>query len=262
MILDFIKKEKMKMKRRRIIRIIQKNCAWIITGLTFLGVIMSNILKFIEYLTSEVYFYYYGLDHNLYNYSDKNYIYNLCLSIIFLVAFAFLLYCIKQIIDDIKCNRNVNKTNVANILIIIISNIYLVFKYCYNLNYFYKIINFIIFIIFEIIVSIITFKEDDNKYKNKEKKEIVINYFKSLIFIIILWIFCNSGRTIMNLKSVKKYMIINDNKVIVYSNNDYYITLDCRIKNNNLIIYKGHQEKIDNTNIYSISKTFDDVKLK
>lgn len=64
--------------------IIQKNYAWIIAGLTFLGVIVSNVLKFIEFITGQTYFLYFGIDHNLYNYSDKNFIYELCLSIIFI----------------------------------------------------------------------------------------------------------------------------------------------------------------------------------
>ena len=48
----------------------------------------------------------------------------------------------------------------------------------------------------------------------------------------------------------------------MYSNNDYYITLDCDIKDNNLTIYKGRQEKIDNKNVYTVSKTFEKVELK
>ena len=41
-------------------KIIRENYAWIIAILTLGTVIVSNILKFIEYLTSLTYFQYYG----------------------------------------------------------------------------------------------------------------------------------------------------------------------------------------------------------
>ena len=141
-----------------------------------------------------------------------------------------------------------------------------------------KVLNFIFFVVFEIVASNLVFKSENNKKEKKQKNqkekikngnviketksEVVINYVKSLIFVTIIWIFCNSARVILNLELLKQYRIINDNKVIVYSNNDYYITLDCDIMNNELIIYKGHQEKINNTNVYSISKKFDKVTIK
>ena len=53
-----------------------------------------------------------------------------------------------------------------------------------------------------------------------------------------------------------------NNKVIVYSTTDYYLTLDCDIDNNELIIYKGSQEKIDNNNIKSQLTKFNKVEIK
>ena len=84
-----VKKDiKQEQENIKLIEVIQKNYAWIIAGLTFLGVIVSNVLRFIEYITSKAYFLYFGIDYNLYNYSDKNFIYELCLSIIFILAFV------------------------------------------------------------------------------------------------------------------------------------------------------------------------------
>ena len=51
----------------------------IIGVLTFLGLICFNILKFIEYIEAQFYFDYYGLNINLYKYSDQGFIYGLCL---------------------------------------------------------------------------------------------------------------------------------------------------------------------------------------
>ena len=119
-------------------KIIRENYAWIIAILTLGTVIVSNILKFIEYLTSLTYFQYYGLDHNLYNYYDKNFIYSICLSVVFLIAFGFLLYCMKEIKDDFK-----NNLTLKNISIIVLANLYLTIVYCSNLSNTYKLINFV-----------------------------------------------------------------------------------------------------------------------
>lgn len=239
-------------------KIIRENYAWIIAILTLGTVIVSNILKFIEYLTSLTYFQYYGLDHNLYNYYDKNFIYSICLSVVFLIAFGFLLYCIKEIKDDFK-----NNLTLKNISIIVLANLYLTIVYCSNLSNTYKLINFVAFILLEYISSIFIFKKnDDQKVNKKNRKKFIIDYFKSLVFLIILLILCNSARLYINLQSLTNYRIINDNKVIVYSTNNYYITLDCEINDNQLTIYKGRQEKIENNNIKSQLTKFNKVEIK
>lgn len=239
-------------------KIIRENYAWIIAILTLGTVIVSNILKFIEYLTSLTYFQYYGLDHNLYNYYDKNFIYSICLSVVFLIAFGFLLYCMKEIKDDFK-----NNLTLKNISIIVLANLYLTIVYCSNLSNTYKLINFVAFILLEYISSIFIFKKnDDQKVNEKNRKKFIIDYFKSLVFLIILLILCNSARLYVNLQSLTNYRIINDNKVIVYSTNNYYITLDCEINDNQLTIYKGSQEKIENNNIKSQLTKFNKVEIK
>lgn len=239
-------------------KIIRENYAWIIAILTLGTVIVSNILKFIEYLTSLTYFQYYGLDHNLYNYYDKNFIYSICLSVVFLIAFGFLLYCMKEIKDDFK-----NNLTLKNISIIVLANLYLTVVYCSNLSNTYKLINFVAFILLEYISSIFIFKKnDDQKVNKKNRKKFIIDYFKSLVFLIILLILCNSARLYINLQSLTNYRIINDNKVIVYSTNNYYITLDCEINDNQLTIYKGSQEKIENNNIKSQLTKFNKVEIK
>ena len=50
--------------------------------------------------------------------------------------------------------------------------------------------------------------------------------------------------------------------MIVYSTNNYYIALDCEINDNQLTIYKGSQEKIENNNIKSQLTKFNKVEIK
>lgn len=248
-------------KETSITKVIQNNYAWIIAGLTFFGVIVSNVLKFIEFITSETYFWYFGIDHNLYNYSDKNFIYGLCLSIIFILAFVSVFYCFKQIGENIKKKKWLKWENLINTSLILISNLYIIITTPGQQNLISIIITVVILIIFEFIMSLIFFKKEKESTQEQLKRDL-INYIKVLPFIIIFLIIMNSSRIYLNLTYQKQYKIINDNRVIVYSTNDYYITLDCDINNNEIVIYNGSQEKIENNNVKSQLTKFNKVEMK
>ena len=55
--------------------------------------------------------------------------------------------------------------------------------------------------------------------------------------------------------------MIDNNTVIIYTNEDYYLTLNCEVIKDKIKIYKGTQKKIDNNNIYSEVKKYKDVEL-
>lgn len=59
----------------------------------------------------------------------------------------------------------------------------------------------------------------------------------------------------------KTYRIVDNDKVIVYTTENYYLTLNCEIENNVLIIYQGSQTKIDNKDIESKLIKFKDIKI-
>ncbi|MBE6146487.1 MAG: hypothetical protein E7171_07695 [Firmicutes bacterium] len=123
--------------------------------------------------------------------------------------------------------------------------------------------SFIIFIITEIILSILVFKKlpvDNNQVINK--KEIIIETFKKLSFFIILLIISIGIRTYSVLALKNNYRVIKNEKIIVYSTIDYYITLDCETKDDELTIYKGTQEKIDTENVYSKLNKYNKIIIK
>ena len=251
-------------EKNSIVNVIKENYGWVIAVITVIGIVILNIFRFVEYINALFYFNYYGIDINLYKYYDQNFLYSLCLSIIFIIAFAFLLYCFKQIVDNIKNKKYFCKQNFINILLIILSNMYLVISTgTQQMNLLSYIVSFIIFIITEIILSILVFKKlsvDNNQVINK--KEIIIESFKKLSFFIILLILSIGIRTYSVLSLKNNYRVINNEKIIVYSTIDYYITLDCEINNNELTIYKGTQEKIDTENVYSKLNEFNKIILK
>lgn len=251
-------------EKNSIVNVIKENYGWVIAVITVIGIVILNIFRFVEYINALFYFNYYGIDINLYKYYDQNFLYSLCLSIIFIIAFVFLLYCFKQIVDNIKNKKYICKQNFINILLIILSNMYLVIStVTQQMNLLSYIVSFIIFIITEIILSILVFKKlpvDNNQVINK--KEIIIETFKKLSFFIILLIISIGIRTYSVLALKNNYRVIKNEKIIVYSTIDYYITLDCETKDDELTIYKGTQEKIDTENVYSKLNKYNKIIIK
>lgn len=103
----------------------------------------------------------------------------------------------------------------------------------------------------------------DKKEKNKTyEANNLPNVLKIIPFYLILLIFLFLTSYGLNIAMNKSYRIIDNDKVIAYATNDYYLVLDCEIKDNKLTIYKGKQAKINNENIVSELINFDEVNLK
>lgn len=230
----------------------------IIGVITFFVLIAFNCLKFVEYIDAIFYFNYYGLDINLYKISDQGFIYNICVSIIFLLALSSLLFCIKQILDNIKIGEQFWKKNWNNLILIIISNVFIVLVLASKLTTIKFLLMFIFITMIEILISLITFK----KIKNNVKELPIIELIKLIPFLLIVTIMLLGLNVITNIKLIKNYRITEENKVIVYSNNDYYLTLDCKIEKDKLIIYKGKQNKTNTDNVRSELIKFDKVEIK
>ncbi len=100
------------------------------------------------------------------------------------------------------------------------------------------------------------------KSKQEDTIKSIINYIKVIPFYLFLIILLFSYVYIKSLNKINTYRIINDDKVIVYTTSNYYVILDCDIKNDELIIYKGSQMKINNENIETKLMDFNKVKLR
>ena len=243
----------------KIFKFMQKNYGWIVAVITGISVVMSFILRFIKYMYSIYYFSYYGLSYELFNSNELGFLYNFGFSILVLLCFGSLMYCYIQFFNIKKMKL---KTILCNIFLILISNIIIVASTNVKYSIWQYILNVIGLIIVEIIASVV-FLKMDKKEKNQENNLYDFkNSLKILPFYLFLLIFTfllsYSSEIILN----KSYRIINSDKVIVYTTSDYYLTLDCEIKDDKLIIYKGKQAKISNENIASELINFDEVNLK
>lgn len=247
-------------KIQKITNVIQENHTWVIALIAILGAFCLNISKFTEFLQAKVTFSYYGLDMGLYKYNDLNFFYEFCLSLIIISVFISMLCCGKQIRDNIKNKKYLNKTNGNNILTLFVSNIVLLFTTGAKLNWIGYFFNSVFLIIIEIFISYIVFKEPSEKIQTL--KEFFVDLCKKVPFLLVFLILYFCIVTYANISSKKEYRIINDNTVIVYSNNDYFLALDCEVNDDILIIHKGTQNKIVNTNVYSKLKKFDEIKVE
>ncbi len=263
--IDNVQIDKNKINTYHIVNIIKENCTWVIEILTFLGLITKALLKFVEHITSELYFSYYGLNHNLYNYSDKGFIYDLLISIIFVLALLSVLLCFEQLKNKFKSKKIICLENFENVILIIISNLYIIKTTPEKVNINEIIILMIVLIIIEFIISYMFFKKiknaDNNSIDREQLKKMFINYIKLIPYIMILLIITNGARIYMKLQYQKEYNVIAKNKAVVYATNDYYLTLDCNINGDKIVIYRGSQEKIDNNNIKTELIEFDKVEI-
>lgn len=245
----------------KIFKFMQKNYGWIVAVITGISVVTSFILRFIKYMYSIYYFSYYGLSYELFNSNELGFLYNFGFSILVLLCFGSLMYCYIQLFNVKKMKLKL-KTILCNIFLILISNIIIVASTNVEYSIWQYILNVIGLIIVEIIASIV-FLKMDKKEKSKENDLYDFkNSLKILPFYLFLLIFTfilsYSSEIILN----NSYRIINSDKVIAYTTSDYYLTLDCEIKDNKLTIYKGKQAKISNENIISELINFDEVNLK
>lgn len=244
-----------------IMSIMKENYTWIIGVLTFLGIMVNKVLELIEHITSQVYFSYYGLNRNLYNYTDKGFIYDLVVSIIFMLAFISIFICIKQLKEQMGKGRIINLENLRNVGLIVLSNLFIDKTISEEINCF-KIITLILIEIIFFYVSTKEFKTTKQRINFRDNLKTIMNYIKIIPCFVILMIILYSCSTFLKLQNRTYYNIIDNNKVVVYTSNDYYLTLDCDINGDEILIHKGKQEKIGNNNIKTQLTKFSKVQIQ
>ena len=241
---------------------INKYYAMIIALFSAAVVIMSCIFRYIEYLKSEFYFDYYGLNQHLYKYGDQGFMFYLCTGLIFILPIFSSILLFKE---NLKAEKIMSAKGIFNLIVLAIYNFFLV-----NIGFRIFLVNIGFDIssrcIQHITIASVTITEASlvaikPKVTLKQAVYFIIKYIFVIVFayIAILYLVTSS-----ELKNNKIYNIIENNKAVVYTTNDYYIALDCKIdeKNNKLILYKGKQTKILTNDITTEQRIFKKVVLK
>lgn len=249
--------------RRKILELIQKNYSWVIATLTSLGILMTFVLKFIKYINSKIYFSYFDIAYELFDKNELNNLYDIYLSIILLSCLMSLLYCYIELFN-IKDKKNKIKTIFSNVLLIMISNIFIATSINNDGLLKYSIISVIILIVSELIVAFILNKNIKKESKKTNQNNNLLDSLKLAPFYILICLILITINPLLNFAEKKTYRIIENNKVIVYSTKEYSIILNCDIdaEKNKLVIYTGEQTIIDAKKVLSINKKFDEVEMK
>jgi len=249
----YMKQEKLKL--------IQDNYGWVLAIVTGLGVFFSFCLKFLNYLYSKIEFSYYGLDYGMYVTEDIGIIFNFCLTILFALCFYSLCYCYYQIFKMIKNKKCEVKLLLENIILILLSNGYIIFSSGIKISLLQAVIELFILFVLEFIMTIVVCKRINKEVKETDDTNEFLNYLKKLPFVVLLLIFLFLLSHTFSFVNNKEFRIIDDNKVIVYTTKEYYLLLDCEITEKKIKIYKGTQTKIDNINVESKLINFKKVNI-
>lgn len=158
------------------LKFIQDNYGWIVAIITGIGVIFTFILKFINYLYSKIKFSYYGLDYGMYIVEDTGIIYNFCFSILLILCFYSLCYCYYQIFKICKKKEQNKSMLIENILIILLSNIFIISCSGYSISWKTALLEFFILVILEIIMTIIISKMISKEIKEEKFSQNYLNY--------------------------------------------------------------------------------------
>lgn len=244
-------------KNKKLFDFLQKNYGWFIAVFTGIGFIILNIFKFIEYVTANIYFSHYGLDINLYKYGDMNVFYELAFSLIIMISMWSIFFCMNEIMKNIKEKHLDIKKLISDIAIICFNSIWVMAFINADFNW----ENFLTVFIAEIICALFFYKSNNNDNSINMKQDF-LTYMKKLPTIVIILIILFAVQVVIKINNLSGFRTIDDNKVIVYSNNEYYLTLDCEVKESEIIIHKGTQNKMPNDNISSKYKKYENVKIK
>lgn len=231
--------------RENFIKFLQKNITWIASICTGIAFIVSALFRLIDYFYGRVFYNFYGLDFVLY---EKNYnLVSIILSV-FLIGMIFtivirLLEDKNGLVKNSFCNTIIEKIILPFLLNIMM--IYLVSNCGLLINFLSSII---LYFIQRMLVKFFYPVVDDEI----EKGEFKLNDGVILILVIIFYIAFFQFFVESNLKNKEEYRILDENRVVVDVNKDYYITLKYEIdEEETMHIKRGTQELIENKNIES-----------
>ena len=243
----------------------QKNTGWIISIFTSFAIIVTFILKLIKYTYSRIYFNYFGINYSFFNVNELDFLYTFSFSILYIILLFSIFHLFLEVFEVFRGGllKKEYKKVAFDIAIIVFSNALCAFPIASKFMFKTYVVKIIEFMLIEFFISYLFFRKEKKSSHviNSIKDEIA--YLIKLLFVYFCFMFASCFALYgYELKHIKSYNIIEDNKVIVYSTNDYYVALNCKISGDELIIYKGEQTKLDNNNVNSKIIEFDKVTIK
>lgn len=249
--------------------LLRKNYGWFFALFPAIGF----LLLFSNYFNMMVRFKTFGLNFEFISNSGSGIVFKYFVNLMAFFTVIFASFCKYQNKKN-KVSKNEKRVNSFIIILscffimILLSFYYIPMYFDINtvivmivVNIIYLIINYIMVIFYYLMLKPIFGDLYDLK-KSLLKKVLPIIYIFKVIFLSIIGlviIFFLINRLSISLE--KNYYIIGEEQVIVYTSSDYYLTLECVITDDKLIIYRNTQNKISSNNTETKYRTFKDVKI-
>lgn len=246
---------------------ILKNPKFLTALIGVLGVGFFNIAKFVEYFVAYIKFNYYGIDIGFYQYSTSSFIVNFLVSIFIVCGVGLCFYCCNKILGCFRVKKIKWQEILEDFILLVAINLVYIYVYA-NFdtgNNIANILTYTLYIILLIIVeAFISFFLKKSRATTSESAipYDILELIKSIMLLICIIIFCIYGMTNFSLKLHHSYRVTDDNKVLTYTNPDYSIVLNCEIKDDEIIIHKGTQTKVNNEDLYSELKYYKKITIK
>lgn len=236
---------------------------WIFSTLTFIGVLLSNFIKLIDFIKNKCYFEKYGLNIRFYQYEEKGLLYEAAYSILIFLTIIIAILCIYKI----QKRKDKGPKIIPIFLYFLILNVLIVVATIRSIVPLTILIGLIVMIPVEYFVLSIhqkLEKNEDKEFEENTNDHIKEDLIKSAILLysgIIVMILAVSICPVIISSFNTEYKMI-DHKAIVYTTKDYYLTLDSEVVGDTLVIYKGTETKISTENIQSKLVQYKKILIK
>lgn len=223
------------------IKKIEKYIPWILTLVPIISSLFLGLMKSYQYVIGQIFCSYYGINFDLFDLSVRGIFYD--------ILFCFISVSIFGVASYYKGQFNFFKPKISdlkNIVYCLLCTIILS-VYCWwslELNLVEIIIFFIYMFLMEKFCFYIINKDTKKEVKFIDFKSGLFECLMSLILIFVIPLFGFGFSKRWDIENLKEYRIIDDNKAIVYTTNDYYVVLDCEEKDDVLYLKKGYETKI------------------
>lgn len=235
--------------------LLKEHHTWVYPILGSLFIIASIVIKVIESLCYKTISNYYGVDFSLVV-SNENIFYYGALGILLTIIISVTLVNIIYRVEN-------KKVQISSLCLSIIGNLIILYLLNNKFNFLFLFVG-IGLSIFEYVFYFVLISFDPfiaKKTVNLEKDMKFELIFIAIIIAILCFGISAVNLTKYSLTNNHEYRFITDSQVIVYSNQDYYITLNCKIEEDRLLIYKGSQLKVSNQDINTYIQDFSDVQI-
>lgn len=249
-----------------ITKVLRENHTWLLTVLTLLGIFLSGAFKLIDFVKNQFYFLHFGLNPELYQYNGNGILYEAVYSVLLMISLYIAAISIYEIITRIKNGQSC----LSYLYVYLCSNLLVTLGITSTTSIANLFISFILSMIAELVVLFILKKmqkkmnselaeEDGNSYSTKELvQEFIFVCFGVFASIIVTFSISQLGMLFFQ----TDYRTIENNRVIIYTTENYYLTLDCEVSGDSLIIYKGTETKINTDNVHSYLKRYKKIIIK